>query len=256
LTPVASAAPPLGGETQVPVAPPPPSGTVGALDDFEAGPPAGTSGWEAYFQDGSDTRLDCAPDSSLAHGGRLALKFAFDVTANSWATCGFYFDSVQDWRVGEGISFYLRADQAGLPFDVDLYGGSPAARTMYIYSMQASPASTDDWVLVKIRWDEILRAAWEENAGAPFDPAAVTGFSLGLGSPEQSRLSGTIWVDDLQLIEPSTAVTEAPQVAPTATEQEQPQTEEGGGGGGGLPCAGSLLLPLAFIGLALLLRRK
>ena len=255
--PAASQPPPLGVETQAPIAPPP-SGTsglpaaTGLVDDFESGVPAGTAGWEAYLQDNTDTQLDCAADSSLAYGGGAALKFEFDVAANSWATCGFYFDSVQDWRVGEGISSYLRADRTGLPFDVDLYGGSPAARTLYVYSMQTPPGSADDWTLVEIRWEQILRAAWEENAGAPFDPAEVMGFSFGLNAPEQSRSSGVIWVDDLQLIGASAPAVEAPGAA--SPEAAQPEAE--GGGGGGLPCVGSLLLPQVLVGLALQLRRR
>jgi hypothetical protein len=237
-----------------PVSLPPLSGTSGLLDNFEAGPPAGTAGWEGYFQDNTDTRLTCAPASGNAYGGASSLKFEFDVTANSWATCGFYFDSNQNWTQGQGISFYLRADQAGLPFTVDLYGGSPGGRTTYHYQTQTPPESVDNWVLVQVRWEQILRVDWEENAGAPFNPAEVSGFSFGLAAPENSRLKGTLWVDDLSLLgapQPAPATASAPASAPT----EVPATPEPAAGRPSLPCVGSLLLPLIF-SLSILLRRR
>jgi hypothetical protein len=227
----------------------------GLIDDFEGMPPAGTSGWEGYFQDNTDTRLACAPESAEAHAGTSALKFEFDVTADSWATCGFYFDSVQDWSAGQGIAFYLRADQAGIPFDVDLYGGSPGGHTTYRYLTQASPESVDNWTLMEIHWNEILRAEWEENAGTPFNPAEVTGFSIGLSTPEQERISGTLRVDDLALLgtehveaaPPPTQPTEA--AADSATPAESPRRPQ-------LPCGGAVIVPLFFLGLSLWSRKR
>ncbi len=231
-----TAVPPADAATQPSVIAPP-SQTSSLLDDFESGPPVGTSGWEGYFQDDTGTRLTCAPGSGNAHGGATSLKFEFDVSANSWATCGFYFDSTQDWSTGLGISFFLRADRAGLPFDVDLYGGFPGGRSTYIFRTETPAGSENNWTLVEIRWADILRAEWEENPGASFDPAEVTGFALGLSSPEQENISGTIWMDDLNLLG-----------APASTELS---TVEGPAANRPiLPCVGSLLLPLLMIGMA------
>ena len=229
------------GQTTQPTILPPLSGTSGLLDNFEAGPPAGTAGWEGYFQDNTDTRLTCAPASGNAHGGAASLKFEFDMAVNSWATCGFYFDSNQNWTRGQGISFYLRADQSGLPFTVDLYGGSPGGRTTYQFQTQTPPESVDNWTLVEVRWNQILRAEWEENPGTPFNPAEVTGFSFGLAAPENSRLKGTLWVDDLSLLGTAAPVTAS---APADISTAQPPTQVSAPTARNPLCCGSLLLPL------------
>ena len=172
----------------------------GLIDDFEGVPPAGTAGWQAFFQDNADTELTCAANPDFAHSGVKSLQFRFNVAADSWATCGFYFDSVQNWSAGQGLSFYLRADRAGIPFHVDLYGGTPAAITTYYYGGTTTPESVDNWVLIEIRWKDILSADWQENPGMPFNPVEVTGFSVGLSTDGTERVSGTIWLDDLGLL--------------------------------------------------------
>jgi len=246
--------PPVSDATQPPVISPP-SGIVGLLDDFEGPPPAGTSGWEGYFQDNTDTRLNCAPESGNAHSGAASLTFQFDVTANSWATCGFYFDSVQNWSAGQGIAFYLRADKAGIPFDVDLYGGSPGGRTTYVYRATTPQDSVDNWTRMEIRWEEILRAEWEEGTGTPFNPAEVTGFSIGLSTPEQERISGTLRVDDLSLVgaEPAEAASPPSQPTEAAAEPiapaESPRRPL-------LPCGGAVVIPLLLVGLSFWSRKR
>ena len=235
-------------QTQPPAAQP---ATSGLLDDLEHGLVPGTSGWEAYFEDGTNTQLNCFVDPGFAHSGAHSLQFEFDVTPASWATCGFYFDSVQNWSAGQGITFYLRADRAGIPFDVDLYGGSPEARFTYIHTMQTPPGSESDWVLVEIPWTQILGAEWEANAGVPFDPTYTTGFSIGLSPPETERISGTIWLDDLALLGQSVpTVAVQPTIAAQSTAEispgEEPQVEEPVRRRL-LPCGSALTIPLGLI---------
>jgi hypothetical protein len=233
-----------GASTEPPLIAPPPGGlTVGTIDDFEGAPPAGTAGWESYFQDNADTRLFCGAESGISHAGAAALKFEFDAAANSWATCGFYFDSIQNWSAGQGISFYLRADRAGIPFDIDVYGGDPGGRTTYIYHAQTPAGSESNWMLIEIPWAEILRADWEENPGLPINPAQITGFSFGLNIPENARLAGTLWVDDLSLLG-----TAAPAFTPAPLPPSPPPTEPEPASR--FPCGGALILPLALIGLS------
>ncbi len=235
--------PPAGEATRPPLVVP--NGTVGLLDDFEGTAPLGTAGWEGFFQDNTDTRLTCAPESGDAHSGASSLKFEFDVAVNSWATCGFYFDNTQNWRPGQGISFYLRADRAGIPFDVDIYGGNPGGRTTYTYHMQTPSGSESDWTLIEMPWQNILRAEWEENPGSPFDPIAVTGFSIGLSTPETERVSGTIWLDDLFLLGIATPSTQPRAEEPTPVPQARNPI---------LPCSGAWIIPIALVGF--LLQRK
>jgi hypothetical protein len=247
--PEAATAAPAESQPEPPVAQPL---AAGLIDDFEGSPPTGTSGWEGYFQDNTDTRLTCTPESGDAYSGAASLAFQFDVTADSWATCGFYFDSVQDWSAGQGIAFYLRADKAGIPFDVDLYGGSPGGHTTYRYLTQTSPENVDNWIPMEIRWEEVLRAEWEEGAGTPFNPAEVTGFSIGL-STGQERISGTLRVDDLSLLGPQ-PLEVAPQPArPTEPAPEEPVQPVEAPSRPALPCSGAVVLPFALVGLSLLL---
>jgi hypothetical protein len=237
--------------TSAPTEPPvnlPPLTSVGVIDNFEGGSPAGTGGWEGYFQDNTNTKLTCASESGNAHDGAASLKFEFKVAENSWATCGLYFDATQNWSAGQGISFYVRADRAGISFDVDLYGGNPGGRTTYAFHTQTPAGSENGWVPVEIPWAEILRVEWEENAGTPFNPAEVTGFSIGLSSPEKERLNGTIWLDDIQLL--------GTQPIPPQPTIEASATSESDSGSGGLPCLGGMILPLIFVGAAWVLRRK
>ena len=230
-----------------------PSFSPSLIDNFEGAPPAGTSGWEGYFQDNADTEIICATDNQAAYSGAASLQFEFDLAANSWATCGFYLDNVQDWSTGQGISFYLRADRAGIPFDVDLYGGSPSGRTTYVLHSETPPGSESDWMLIEIRWPDILRAEWEENPGTLFDPAGVTGFSIGLSTPETERISGTIWLDDLSLLGTTgTSVDTPPATLPmvATSAPEQPKRPL-------LPCMGATVLPLSLVlGLSLLRRKR
>jgi len=180
---------------------PPLPGTRSLIDDFEGASPAGTAGWEAFFDETTDTKITCAANSDSPHAGAKSLLFQFDVVADSWATCGFYFDSVQNWDAGQGLSFYLRADRAGLPFHVDLYGGSPGATITYYHEAETSQGSVEGWTLMEIRWADILRAEWEENPGTPFPPKEVTGFSIGLSTEGTERTSGMIRLDDLALLD-------------------------------------------------------
>ncbi len=240
----------------------PPSKIAGLLDDFESGPPSGASGWEGYFQDNTDTRLICTPEAGNAHSGAASLKFEFDVSVNSWATCGFYFNDVQNWSAGQGISFYLRASHANLPIDVNLYGGSPGARSSYIFRLQTPPGSVNDWSLVEIPWTSILRVEWEENPGTPINPAEITGFSIGLSTPEQERISASLWLDDLSLLS-ETTTPPSTKPAPTAISATSPvantppsAASEPGSGARNLPCIGSTLLPILLGGFVWLQKSK
>jgi tetratricopeptide (TPR) repeat protein len=178
----------------------PPFGSLELIDDFEAAPPINTSGWEAYFQEGIDAKVMCEPNPEFVHGGAKSLKFDFNLPAQSWATCGFYYDRTKDWSHASGIAFYMRTNLPGLVFDIALYSGTTDKRSTYVLQMKAPPGSEADWTPVKIHWGDVLRAEWEENPGTPFKPTEVTGFSIGFSGSTPEQLTGTIWLDDLALI--------------------------------------------------------
>ena len=196
--------------------------SVGPIDDFEGEPPVGTSGWVGYFGEATDTKITCNVSPDVAHNGAHSLLFQFDVAANSWATCGFYFSVVQDWSAGRGISFYLRAERAGMPFRVDLYGGAPGALTTYYFNAETPPGSAENWTLIEITWADILRAEWQENPGMPFKPNEVAGFSIGVSTEEADRIGGAIWLDDLNLIGAPAPVSDATTPSPAVLESLQP----------------------------------
>jgi serine/threonine protein kinase len=170
------------------------------LDDFEGAPPPDSTGWEGYFDETTETKVTCAVTSDQAHGGANSLLFQFDVVADSWATCGFYFPAAQNWSNTTGVSFYMRADRAGMPFHVDMYAGAPGALITNYYSGETSPESVENWTLIELRWEDFLRAEWLENPGEPFNPVEVAGFSIGLSTGGMERTAGMIWLDDLNLV--------------------------------------------------------
>jgi hypothetical protein len=220
----------LAAETPVPPGPLetpslPLPGSPRLVDNFEGQRLAGTSGWEAFFDDATASSASCAPSTEFAHSGEHSLAIQFEVPEHGWATCGFYFDELQDWGASQGISFFLRADRAGIPYDVALYGGSPENRTTYHIRLSTPDGSDANWMPVMIRWREILRAEWEENPGSPFPPAGVTGFSIGISDAVGGTVSASLWVDDIALAgapsgevpprpaTPSSSVLEARQAA-------------------------------------------
>jgi hypothetical protein len=247
--PAASEPPPLGGETQVPIAPPPSGSaqTAGTIDDFENGAPADTSGWEPYWGETFPTRLSCAAVSDVTHNGTSALKLDFDVPSGSWATCILSYGNQQNWSSGEGLSLYLSADRPAMQFDMLLYSGSPENQESYIYYLDTPEESANGWARIEVQWADFVRVEWEADAGTSFAHSEkVWGLGFGFNGYEDKSNTGVIRVDDIQLLS-----MEAEQ---TPAEQTEPASEEKGGGG--LPCMGSLLLPLALVGLTLLLRRR
>jgi hypothetical protein len=164
-------------------------------DDFEN--PAWTK-LDSYSEENTDTKVLCAVDSTFARESASSLKFEFDVAPAAWASCGFAFDTERDWRIGKGVGFYIRAEEAGLPYEVSVITSSSAADENYVYEMLTEAESVNGWTWVEIPWENFLRVEWEENAGAPLMPRHVIGLWLGAG--DDAQYSGAFWVDDVQVI--------------------------------------------------------
>jgi hypothetical protein len=243
------------------------------IDDFEAGPPPGSAGWEAFWDNSTPTTITCAPDATAAHSGAQALHISFDITANSWATCALFFDAPQDWSAARGLSFYLRAGQPGWSFNVDVYAGAPEARETYIFPVEAAPESATNWAFAGPAWHQFLRANWEADAGTPFDRAErVSGLAFGFAAGPDAPLAGELWIDDLQWVSgeialpveaspvvelplplPETTIqasaTPLPTSQPTAPTAERSQP-------GSRVCPSSILAPLAAVALAAWLGKR
>jgi len=253
LPPATEAAPPAG-EVPAPVLP---SGSGTGLasslvDDFESGAPTDTPGWEAYWGETFPTRMNCSTSNDVAHQGASALKLDFDVPPGSWATCTLSYGNQQDWTGGDGISVYLHAVQAAVPFDMLLFGGTPENQETYIYYLDTPEESVDGWGQIYVPWANFVRVDWEAGAGTPFThPEQVWGFGFGFDGLESVSNSAVVWVDDIQLA--GTAPAQEPVEQPPVEATSQPQPD---GGGGGLPCVGSVLLPVLLIGVTLIMRRR
>ena len=199
----------------------------------------------------STIRIACAPESGGAHNGENSLRIEFDVDANSWATCALFYDALQDWSQARGLTFFARADQPDTYYDVDLYAGDLESPKTYVRTIEEAAANPGKWVQVAVKWEDLERAAWEEDAGQAFAATdRIAGLAFGIGAPEGSPVTATLWIDDLGLLS-----SEAPASAPP----EPPlSTQEGSGSPARpfLPCAGALPLPLAALGFVSLRRRR
>ena len=269
--------PPAGDQTQPggPAEPPiaPVAGAPGLIEGFEGAAPAGTNGWEVYWDEATTTRLDCAPASGTAYSGAAALQMDFDVAANSWGTCTLFYDPPLDLSAGQGILFLVHASQAGLNFDVDLYAGSWDDQETYPYTIEVPPEAVDGWVPIALTWDQFFRASWEADAGTPFSSQGrILGLGFGLGTFPDTPNTGTLWFDDLQVLgappdQPSQPPAEqpAPQATDTVVEQpsggedltggeEEPETEDDRPGG--RLCGGAALVPFGALAMLALRRRR
>lgn len=249
---------PIEPQRQSPTATPqdtgggPASALGGAITDLESDFP-----WDAYNDEGGVTTMTCAASDDQAHGGVQSLRLNFNIAANGWATCGHFFDSPQNWSGGQGLSFYLRSASAGPVIHVDLYAGPSDNRETYYYALELPPDSVNTWIPIQLAWQDFHRAEWEADANAPFaKPDQVVGFAFGFPTYQDAPNTGTIWVDDVQVLGSApaqqSATEEVPAIEPTAEQPaEQPQS------GGGRPgCGGATALPFALVGGLWLAGRK
>ncbi len=193
---------------------------VGALiDDFESGPPPGTEGWQAFWDEANpSTTLSCGIDSSMSQAGAASLRVDFYIEPDSWATCALTYNSAPGFADSSGIAFDYQAGAVGLHFNIDAYGGSPEARSTYHYVIETVPESVDGWVHLELAWDQILRVEWEENPGSPIDPVQINGFALGFDTYADTPNSGTIWVDNLEILDSSQPPADAEEQSPPVAE--------------------------------------
>jgi hypothetical protein len=210
----------------------------GVIDDFEGGPIAEAEYWVAFWDESTPTTITCSVDLSQFRNGAHSLLLDFNVAANSWATCELSYWQPQVIRAGEGLSFSLHANQPGLAFDVLVFGGTPDTRETFVYSVKTVPESITDWVTIEIPWSHFHRADWEADAGAPFQtPDQFTGVAFGFNGLETKNLEGTLWIDDLEIIDAAPTAPEAPSDAP---QDQAPQTQDEKEPGSPLPCPGSV----------------
>jgi hypothetical protein len=219
----------------------------GLVDDFEGGVPGGTSGWEPAWDASTSTTITCTLSSEDAYAGNQALQMDFDVATESWATCGLFFDALQDWSGDEGLSFFVHAAQPGVSFELNLYAEVGEQQESYLYPLTTTGMSTETWVPLTVRWSDFRRVDWEENAGASFEkPGRIHGLAFGFSATEGASNTSMIWIDDLQLIR-AESVGVMDQTELDQSSEESPRRL--------LPCGGAAV-PLLAVALAWDLRRK
>ncbi len=166
------------------------------IDDFEGGD--FENRW--WFWD-SGSAFDCAPDSP-GHASETALRLTFDVGADQFPGCGTGVTDATRWADAGGISFFWRSDPPGLPVTVTLIMADPAQTnpdsqgTTPFNAFLSPPGET--WTEVSLPWEAFVKADWVGATGtSTLDPARAVELIF---QPGDSR-HGSIWIDDLQLIE-------------------------------------------------------
>jgi hypothetical protein len=222
------------------------------IEDFENGAFA----WEAFFDEDGATHLTCAVVSEQPEGTH-SLQIEFNVAKDGWATCARFFDNPQNWSTSSGLSFALRSDIPGVTSHVDIYVGQQDKRETYYYTFETLDKS-NIWIPVSIPWEDFHRVEWEENAGTPFSKAdRVAGIAFGFPSDGDHPGNGMLWVDNVRLLDSTSASVSQPELRPTTdqqvelskTQQESQTEEETPFKKSGNPlCGGGLALPLILIG--------
>ena len=224
----------------------------GLVDNFEGNPPEGTNGWEAYWDEGTPSSLDCVIDSGAGSSGN-ALRLDYHITPYSWGTCGLYYDQPQDWSDSMGLTFMVHTGQSDGILHVDLFVEGTESSESYLYELNLEPRMENEWVQIGIVWDHFQRVDWEENAGAPFAKMdQISGIAFGFGT-EEAEYEGALWLDDLGWMIPQQDVGEEITTPAEPESGSEPQEESRGFN---LPCIGSLALPIGLVGAAYFQRTK
>jgi hypothetical protein len=262
--------PPVGGD-ETPEAPPPPAGIGEVIDDFESG----ANEWVVFADEEGDSHLACGRDEADSYSGTAGLRIEYDIAPDSWASCSLVYPSPQNWRDGlgpalspvEGLTVYLRTDQAGRQVVIVVYqGDSPDDLSHFEFRAQTTQEAVDGWQRVDITWDQLVQPPWEGDGTARFDPSRAMGLAFLVDAPDGERNGGQLWVDDVSLLSavPSTppptesAGQPQPTAAPVADETSaiQPTDEPGEGNGRGGFCPSPAAIGLVtLVGVAWARRR-
>lgn len=203
--------------------------------------------------------IECGGDTTAAYSGERSLRLHFTIEPDGWADCGTSFDEPQDWSGGDGIAFWVHAEQAVDGATVMIFSGEADNPTPFETEFHTTESSVSGWEQITISFDAIPLAEWADTAGLhEIDPARMTGYGFNFWADEEGR-EGIVWIDDLSLVTSGGEAPAEPEEsgeAAGAVEEEEPsfaETEEEAQGGGGL-CAGAALLPVGLVGVVLLRR--
>jgi hypothetical protein len=159
--------------------------------------------WGTYAND-PVTTFECELDTQ-AYTGANALRLTYEIPAEGSAGCGVDFPPSPDWVAAQGVSFYWRADTPGLVMRFALAVEDPSQQNADVgeatpFEIELRTVDTD-WTQVVVRWDDLTKAEWVGDTGVNvFDPTHVVWLVFDVGYWETAQV-GSIWIDDLALIE-------------------------------------------------------
>jgi hypothetical protein len=231
---------------------------VSLIENFESEEPLPeTQGWEIWSEAEEDV-VHCAPDTSIAHEGHFSLKLDYNISEDSSATCTLSYDTPRNWQSEQGVAFFYHANQAGLPFEIDLYVDTEAGLQVYYANLISSQESVDDWQFVQLRWDNFRCVEWCDDPNSPFtDSDKISRIGFGINSYDLPEQVGTLWIDDLYTwigdstgseptpIPPTSQPTLPPSEPPAASPSSTPS----------LPCLGGFA-PVGLVGAAWIWRKR
>ena len=175
------------------------------IDDFEGGD--FEARWWSDIGEGT-TSFTCT-SGQPGHDSAQAMQLTFEVGADSYAGCGTDVDPGQ-WGNARGLSFSWQADQPGLAVSVgvgmeDPTQIDPNAGSVTPFHIEL-PTPGEEWTPVTLAWDDLAKPEWVGEGGVDtLDPAHI----IALNFYVLGGQSGSVWVDDLQLMVEA-SVAEAP----------------------------------------------
>ncbi len=162
------------------------------IDDFESGPIPESDYWVGYYEENVGTSITCNPDGGPPYSGSGALQVDFNFQAESWASCELLYHVTHDWSGGEGLVFYVRATQSGIPLGLMMYHG--VEKNSSIIHLETNQASVDGWTRFVIPWLEFA------NQDSAVEPGEALGLVFLFDGGENQANSGTVWIDDIALV--------------------------------------------------------
>jgi hypothetical protein len=202
----------------------------------------------------AESVIECGADNTAAHTGTASLRIHYTVAAGGWATCGYTYQTPQDWSSGEGLSLWFHSEEGQHEITFGVGSGGPDAATPFEVYLDTPPESVGGWAQVFLAWEDFIKPDWAGEEGlSEIDPSQMTGYWFGFGAGEE-RIEGILWVDDISLgmgEMPSAPAEEAAEPAEAAPEEEETAQP------GGRLCPGALaVLPLALAGVAAAFRHR
>ncbi|HEX3049103.1 MAG TPA: glycoside hydrolase family 9 protein, partial [Aggregatilineaceae bacterium] len=182
--------------------------------------------WWSYLDDlPAGTVFQFQRDTSTPFNGSAALRLDMDIAAGGYAGLGYDYGVYPDWTRSEGLIFQVRASAPGIPLVMVIHLADPSQTspespgvTPFGCPFATPPGSENDWITVTLPWDGFERQMWVGETGLmEFTPNPIAGIEIAVEASEESRLTGTLWLDDLRVISEED-LNAAPAINPLAAD--------------------------------------